>query len=190
MSDFLVNIIEKYKARSGDEQDFMDKHTDNVEVTTAPGGEKGKEASEKMKKADRKNTRQGYEPGEDEEYYESRQMKDSKKEMMVSKGGKVEVIDKKDWESYKKKGYIVAEDFGVDLDTMLSIIDEAVAELSEELTEDEKLSLDEMLSTPEGYQDLINSIFEEKDEDEDEYDDDEEEKIVEKNPKVKKSMKK
>jgi len=40
---------------------------------------------------------------------EVRQLKDPKKEMMVAKKGKVKVIDKKDWNKYKSKGYIVAE---------------------------------------------------------------------------------
>ena len=40
---------------------------------------------------------------------EDRQLKDPKKEMMVAKKGKVKVIDKKDWNKYKSKGYIVAE---------------------------------------------------------------------------------
>jgi hypothetical protein len=40
---------------------------------------------------------------------EDRQLKDPKKEMMVAKKGKVIVIDKKDWNKYKAKGYIVAE---------------------------------------------------------------------------------
>ena len=55
---------------------------------------------------------------------ESRQLKDPKKEMMVSKRGKVEVIDKKDWDKYKKKGYIQAEEVEESLneDNMLSLI--------------------------------------------------------------------
>ena len=40
---------------------------------------------------------------------EGRQMKDPKKEMMVSKDGKVQVINKKDWPKYEKKGYVQAE---------------------------------------------------------------------------------
>ena len=39
----------------------------------------------------------------------SRQLKDPKKEIMVVKNGKVEVIDKKDKEKYMKKGYDLAE---------------------------------------------------------------------------------
>ena len=44
----------------------------------------------------------------------AKQLKDPKKEMMVSKGGKVEVIDKKDWDKFKKKGYIQAEEVELD----------------------------------------------------------------------------
>lgn len=45
---------------------------------------------------------------------EGRQLKDKKKEMMISLKGKVKVIDKSDWEVYKKKGYIQAEDNELD----------------------------------------------------------------------------
>ena len=40
----------------------------------------------------------------------NRQLKDPKKEMMVSKAGKVQVIDKTKWEEMKKQGWIQAED--------------------------------------------------------------------------------
>lgn len=40
----------------------------------------------------------------------SRQLKDPKKETMVVKDGKVEVIDKKDVDKYMKKGYELAEE--------------------------------------------------------------------------------
>ena len=46
----------------------------------------------------------------EEEVDEARQLKDPKKEMMVSKAGKVEVIDKEDWNKFKKKGYVQAEE--------------------------------------------------------------------------------
>jgi TATA-binding protein-associated factor Taf7 len=70
MSD-LNSILEKYKARSGDEQNFMDKHTDNIQVTDAPGGDTAKKAVDKMKKHDRKKHRQGLTPEEEEDMYES-----------------------------------------------------------------------------------------------------------------------
>jgi len=41
---------------------------------------------------------------------ETRQLKDKEKEMMVVKDGKVIVIDKSDYDKYKAKGYIQAED--------------------------------------------------------------------------------
>jgi len=41
---------------------------------------------------------------------ETRQLKDKEKEMMVVKDGKVIVIDKSDFDKYKSKGYIQAED--------------------------------------------------------------------------------
>ena len=41
---------------------------------------------------------------------EDRQLKDPKKEILVVKDGEVEVIDKKDWPKYKKKGYLQAEE--------------------------------------------------------------------------------
>jgi len=45
---------------------------------------------------------------------ENRQLKDKKKEMMVSLKGKVKVIDKSDWALFKKKGYVQAEDKEMD----------------------------------------------------------------------------
>ena len=44
---------------------------------------------------------------------EARQLKDKKKEMMVSLKGNVKVIDKADWPMFKKKGYVQAEEVEV-----------------------------------------------------------------------------
>lgn len=71
----LNSILEKYRqyphdgvsGEEGGEQDFMDKHTDNVQVHAAPGAD---DAKAKNAKHDRSSTNQGYEPGEDEEVYE------------------------------------------------------------------------------------------------------------------------
>jgi hypothetical protein len=68
MSELLNNLFEKYKAKGDDEQRFMDKHTDNIQVTSAAGAD---ESKAKNKKYDRKKHRKGYEPGEDEDVYES-----------------------------------------------------------------------------------------------------------------------
>ena len=59
--------------------------------------------------------------------YAARQLKDPKKEMMVAKDKKVEVIDKKDWPKYKKKGYIQAE--GVIYQTYLQLFNETDAQV-------------------------------------------------------------
>ena len=50
----------------------------------------------------------------EEEVEEARQLKDPKKETMVVKNKKVEVIDKKDLKKYLSKGYIQAEEVEVD----------------------------------------------------------------------------
>ena len=44
----------------------------------------------------------------------ARQLKDPKKEMMVSLIGKVKVIDKSDWPMFQKKGYVQAEQTEID----------------------------------------------------------------------------
>ena len=44
-----------------------------------------------------------------EEFQRDRQLRDPKKEMLIVKNGKVIVINKKDFDKYKRKGWIVAE---------------------------------------------------------------------------------
>jgi len=44
-----------------------------------------------------------------EEFQRDRQLRDPKKEMLIVKDGKVIVINKKDFDKYKRKGWIVAE---------------------------------------------------------------------------------
>lgn len=143
MSD-LNTILEKYKARSGDEQNFMDKHTDNVNTTDAPGGDTAKKVIDKMKKHDRKATRQGLDPEEEEDMYESNE-------------------------------------------NLLDTIDAMIREYyEEEASAEEKELLDEMMSSAEGYQELVDMVFEEKDKDDDDEDDenDDGDEIIEKNPKL------
>lgn len=142
MSD-LNTILEKYKARSGDEQNFTDKHTDNINTTDAPGGDTVKKVIDKMKKHDRKATRQGLDPEEEEDMYESN------------------------------------EDL---LDTIDTMIREYY---DEEASAEEKELLDEMMSSAEGYQELVDMVFEEKDKNDDEDDEnDDGDEIIEKNPKL------
>lgn len=182
----LQSILEKYKAKSEDEQNFMDKHTDNVQVTDHPNAKDVHDSAKKVKKADRKSNRQGYEPEEDAEVYESQQMFsiDEIKAVLASVEVEEEVIDRiEDTLEEASPAYF------------LQIIDEAVQEFLEEADEEDREILDEMLATEEGYEELIDLIFEDEDEDDDDDDDDECEKcggdqkkcdcdVIKKNPKV------
>lgn len=79
----LTDILEKYKKvergyldnKDEGEENFIDKHIDNVQVTDHPSVEKEKghphNAGEKAKTAPRKKDNKGYEPGEDAKVYES-----------------------------------------------------------------------------------------------------------------------
>lgn len=69
MNEKLLSIIEKYEARSGDEQNFMDKHTDNVSIFDGPGVAEIRKASDAVSYINR-DPQKGYNPGEDEEVYE------------------------------------------------------------------------------------------------------------------------
>lgn len=83
MSNTLTDILEKYKKvergylddKAEGEQNFIDKHIDNVQVTDHPAITKEKghphNAGEKAKTAPRKKDNKGYEPGEDDKVYES-----------------------------------------------------------------------------------------------------------------------
>ena len=69
MNEKLLSIIEKYEARSGDEQNFMDKHTDNVSIFDGPGVAEIRKASDAVSYINR-DPQKGYNPGQDEEVYE------------------------------------------------------------------------------------------------------------------------
>ena len=69
MNEKLLSIIEKYEARSGDEQNFMDKHTDNISVFDGPGVAEVRKASDAVSYINRDPIK-GYNPGQDEEVYE------------------------------------------------------------------------------------------------------------------------
>lgn len=163
MSDTLKNILEKYRAAGGDEQRFADKHTDNVQVTDGPGAKEASKAGKSTKK--KKDERHGYEPGEDEEVYESSvfNIEDlrsvlSEKEMDESL---IEEIEKELVEAKDTTDYF-------------NLIDDAINTFIEEASEEERAVVQEMISTEEGYQELLDFIFEEDDEDEEDDDDDDE----------------
>lgn len=69
MNEKLLSIIEGYKAKSGDEQNFMDKHVDNISVFDGPGVEEIRRASDAVSFINR-DPMKGYNPGQDEEVYE------------------------------------------------------------------------------------------------------------------------
>jgi len=70
MSNKLLNILEKYKAKGGDEQAFMDKHTDNISVFDGPGVAEIEAASKFVPTYDRSENNYGNDEGDDEDVYE------------------------------------------------------------------------------------------------------------------------
>ena len=54
-----------------------------------------------------------------------RQLKDPKTELMISKGDTTIVIDKKDWSTYKSKGWQLAEEVELD-DTIIDLFEETI----------------------------------------------------------------
>jgi hypothetical protein len=166
----LKNILEKYKAKGEDEQNFMDKHTDNVQVTDAPGKKEHDEATKKMKMAPRE--RKGYNPDEDSEVYEGYYSLADISSVLFSIDLSEDQID-----------HVINTLQESSPSKMVSLIDEAVREFYEESTDEEKKILDEMLQDDAAYEEFITSLFEEditstedddSEEDEDEDDDTEE----------------
>lgn len=151
MKSELTQILEKYKAKGGDEQRFMDKHTDNISVFDGPGVEEISKAVDGVKAHNRFENNHGYESGQDEEVYEDLQYADA------------------------------------DPTFFMQIIEEAISEIYEESSDEEKQLMDEMFSTEEGYEEFITMILEadEDDDDEDDDEDDEDDEIIEKKPKIK-----
>jgi hypothetical protein len=156
--DLLQDILEKMKKVEGGyldqdekgqgEQDFIDKHVDNVDVTDAPAvkAQKGHphDAGSKAKMAPRKKHRKGYEPGEDAEVYES------------------------DFENSDLSQILENVISNGSEEDLTAFINETIDEfLQTEASLEETALLEEMLSTEEGCQEFINWIFEEDEEDED-----------------------
>ncbi|MDB4726222.1 hypothetical protein OAF54_02205 [bacterium] len=194
MSDILNNILEKFKkvdggpldpkrsGADGHEDEFIGKHIDNIETTDGPG-QKEVDASNAKTKLSKRKPHKGYNPKEDEEVYES-----------SDEGYDIE------------KFYDMEEDLDIDIDMdvlkedavfFMNIIDEAVAEfIEEEADEEEKEMLEELMSSDEGYMELIEALFEEKecgecgkemskcDCDDDDHDEDDDD-VIDSSPKLK-----
>lgn len=192
MSDLLNNILEKFKkvdggyldpdrsGADGAEDNFIGKHVDNVAVHDSPAVKDDHPHNAKHPKemAPRKKHRKGYEPGEDEDVYESTDFIDimSLKEMMS-------IDDLEESDILESLSLEEANEF------FFNVLQEAVEEFYEEADDEEKAILDEM--TEDEYVDFLQQIFEEKCpecgckecECEDEEDDDED---VDVNPKLNK----
>jgi hypothetical protein len=171
----LKTILEKYKQNAEDEQRFMEKHTENVSVMDGPGVAEIEKAVKGHTYASRKEQRAGYDAGDDESVYESTETFSIEdiKAVLSSEEIDEDIINR--IESHLVEG---------SPSYFLNIIDGAIETFREEATDEERELIDEMTSTEEGYQELVDLIFEEDDdeddddEDEDDEDDDDDDKEV------------
>jgi hypothetical protein len=161
----LLTILEKYKSRSGEdspEQDFFYKHTDNVSVFDGPGVAEIRAAIDAAPgHAVNTELRHGYKPDEDASVYESFDIEQVRIALQEAE---------LDEETISEIEQSLIEDSEIELHQMVG---EAVADYYNNATEEEQQILDEMLSTDEGYEELLDMIFENEEDDEDEEEDDE-----------------
>jgi|14_taG_2_1085336.scaffolds.fasta_scaffold20017_4 hypothetical protein len=181
MSDLLSNILEKYKkagtldidrsGADGKENDFIGKHTDNVETFDGPGMKEIDAAVAAVSHAKRA-PHHGYEVDGDDDVYESTDMTYA------------DDIEELAGIEYDDEDLMLEEDqLQEDAGFFMKLIDEVVEEFyNEEADEEEKAMLDEMLATDEGYIEFVDMIFEGKMGVADEGGDDD---VIDANPKVK-----
>ena len=181
MSDLLSNILEKYKkagtldidrsGADGKENDFIGKHTDNVETFDGPGMKEIDAAVAAVSHAKRA-PHHGYEVDGDDDVYESTDMTYA------------DDIEELAGIEYDDEDLMLEEDqLQEDAGFFMKLIDEVVEEFyNEEADEEEKAMLDEMLATDEGYIEFVDLIFEGKMGVADEGSDDD---VIDANPKVK-----
>lgn len=182
MNNTVKTILEKMKKvergyldqpeKGDDEQRFIDKHIDNVATYDADGKEEHDDIHGAAQKADRK-PHKGYDPGEDEEVYESTMDTD-----LLS----------------------IMEDMSLEesTDFFFNVLEETIDEFfNEEATDEEKEILEDVFSSEENYAEFLEMIFEaekceddemDDEEDEDEEEDDEDE-VIDTEPKMKKTGK-
>ena len=182
MSDLLSNILEKYKkagtldidrsGADGKENDFIGKHTDNVETFDGPGMKEIDAAVAAVSHKKRGDDNHGYEVDTDSDVYESIDMTYA------------DDIEELAGMEYDDDDLMIEEDvLQEDASFFMKLIDEVVEEFyNEEADEEEKAMLDEMLATDEGYIEFIDTIFEGKMGIADEGGDDE---VIDANPKLK-----
>ena len=181
MSDLLSNILEKYKkagtldidrsGADGKENDFIGKHTDNVETFDGPGMKEIDAAVAAVSHAKRA-PHHGYEVDGDDDVYESTDM---------TYADDIEELAGMEYED--EDLMLDEEQLQEDASFFMKLIDEVVEEFyNEEADEEEKAMLDEMLATDEGYIEFVDMIFEGKMGVADEGGDDD---IIDANPKLK-----
>jgi len=182
MNDKLLDILEKYKragqldqkrsGADGKEDDFIGKHTDNVETFDGPGVAEVEKAIAAVNHAKRA-PHHGYEVDSDEEVYESAEYAEFEESEYDD-----ETLESLD---YDDDDLLIEEDATF----YMNLIDEVVETfLEEEADEEEKALLEEMLSTDEGYEEFIDILFEGKTGVADETDGDGED-VINANPKLK-----
>jgi len=181
MSDLLSNILEKYKkagtldidrsGADGKENDFIGKHTDNVDTFDGPGMKEIDAAVAAVSHAKRA-PHKGYEVDTDDDVYESTDMTYA------------DDIEELAGMEYDDEDLMLEEDqLQEDANFFMKLIDEVVEEFyNEEADEEEKAMLDEMLASDEGYIEFVDMIFEGKMGVADEGGDDE---VIDANPKLK-----
>ena len=181
MSDLLSNILEKYKkagtldidrsGADGKENDFIGKHTDNVDTFDGPGMKEIDAAVAAVSHAKRA-PHHGYEVDGDADVYESTDMTYA------------DDIEELAGMEYDDEDLMLEEDqLQEDAGFFMKLIDEVVEEFyNEEADEEEKAMLDEMLATDEGYIEFVDLIFEGKVGVADEGGDDD---VIDANPKLK-----
>jgi len=181
MSDLLSNILEKYKkagtldidrsGADGKENDFIGKHTDNVDTFDGPGMKEIDAAVAAVSHAKRA-PHKGYEVDEDDDVYESFDMTYA------------DDIEELSGMEYDDEDLMIDEEvLQEDAAFFMKLIDEVVEEFyNEEADEEEKAMLDEMLASDEGYIEFVDMIFEGKVGVADEGGDDE---VIVSNPKLK-----
>jgi len=181
MSDLLSNILEKYKkagtldidrsGADGKENDFIGKHTDNVDTFDGPGMKEIDAAVAAVSHAKRA-PHKGYEVDTDDDVYESTDMTYADE---IEELAGMEYVD--------EDLMLEEEKLQEDAAFFMKLIDEVVEEFyNEEADEEEKAMLDEMLASDEGYIEFVDMIFEGKMGVADEGGDDE---VIDANPKLK-----
>ena len=163
MSEYLLKILEGYKARSGDEENFMKKHTDNVQEYDAPGAEETKKIAKDAKYSDR--NKEGYDPEEDEEVYEELSDEEIEQIFNESVNELLEELDEADRE------LLLA------MSEEENFFDNLISDIFEEKDDDDDEEDDD------------DDDDDDDDEEDDDDDDDDDDEIVDTNPKMNKEKK-